>query len=605
MARLNSLRPDRDRLISQLLSELGNIDFDPNNPQVQKIWNVMLKASTGRKLAGLFGTIGEYSQFSIESAYKERYIQTARLDSSIRAAVRSASVRIARKLPAYTDVTLTRTDDYATSSLTLNKFTTFSSGAIRFYLRNTLTFDAGVQIQTARLYVGIPTLVTYSANGLDFQIFTSDEDKFTVSDGLDILADGTESYDIDVMINGTPITVTRKPLWSFKSDTNPAVQDRTLITGELELLFGTKDYGIRPASGETVQIRYVVCNGSSDNDPAFSGTITPAESTTLVTVSNASGITGGADEVDPETYRVAGPLQFAAMGRGVTKDDWNGLAASYPGIVDALILGQRETHPSDRRWMGILQASLIKADGTTLSSTEFASFRNWFSSQVNNNLVIVSNPAVASNPPLKILAICAPSVDLQYAESAIRQAITAYFAIKYGVIGSTVFRDDIARVARQAVPGIKHLVVVSPVADIVTRANSTKVSASLGTGTLVAGTYNHAIVPVVQIYNGAVLQTELGAPSRTSLTLTATGGVLLTWTPVIGALQYQIWGRTVGANTMKLMATVSSDVLSYLDNGTAVPSGTATLDTLPSPNATIRYPALSSLIVSTTYDTGR
>lgn len=255
--------------------------------------------------------------------------------------------------------------------------------------------------------------------------------------------------------------------------------------------------------------------------------------------------------------------------------------------------------------MGILQASLIKADGTTLSSTEFASFRNWFSSQVNNNLVIVSNPAVASNPPLKILAICAPSVDLQYAESAIRQALTAYFAIKYGVIGSTVFRDDIARVARQAVPGIKHLVVVSPVADIVTRANSTKVSASLGTGTLVAGTYNHAIVPVVQIYNGAVLQTELGAPSRTSLTLTATGGVLLTWTPVIGALQYQIWGRTVGANTMKLMATVSSDVLSYLDNGTAVPSGTATLDTLPSPNATIRYPALSSLIVSTTYDTGR
>lgn len=615
--RLSSLRPDRDRLIQILQQELAENTYDPRFPQVQQVWNTLLRVSTGRKIVGLFGTVGEYCQYSIERAAQETGLETAELASSIRAIVRSLSVRMGRKIPAQIPVTLTRDQDpgvIATQSLTLPRFVAFQAGSKRLYTRETLTFAAGQSTIQTVLYVGELVRTLVAATGQDFQTFVAPEDGFRVSDGqsIDPLT-GTILRDVWVRVNGTPVDLTHDGLWMHPSTVAPAVQDRTLTTGELELLFGTGQYGVRPSVGEQIDIVYALSNGSLDNDPAFGDQIGPLDtniSPVTVTYGPSEGLTGGADELPAETYRTAGPQFFAAGGRAVTEPDWNVTTIEWPTVIDGLTLGQRDTAPNDRRHMNVVTACLLKRstdpNDYLLDAGEYASWKQFFASKVGPNLLIRRMDPVPSNPGIELRVLCASFVDLNLARAAVERAVRDLFAYRYGSLGRTIFLGDLVTAARNALAGIRHVQVINPVTDIVTRARTTRMSYSLQAGTIPAGIYNYAVVAECEVWNGSVLSTEFGTPAaRLSVSLDGTRQPQLQWAPVTGATAYHVYGRGIGASNMGLMVSLAANVGQWVDDGTVVPDMGDLLTAVPVPNQVIRFPKLGTLTVTTAYEDAR
>ena len=97
-------------------------------------------------------------------------------------------------------------------------------------------------------------------------------------------------------------------------------------------------------------------------------------------------------------------------------------------------------------------------------------------------------------------------------------------------------------------------------------------------GTLAAGTYDYAVTA----YNA---EGETTASTAASITLTATGGVAVSWATIAGASGYRVYGRS---GTLGLLADVGN-TLTYTDSGSATPGVAA-----PSVNATgtLQYPCV-------------
>lgn len=101
-------------------------------------------------------------------------------------------------------------------------------------------------------------------------------------------------------------------------------------------------------------------------------------------------------------------------------------------------------------------------------------------------------------------------------------------------------------------------------------------------GTLPAATYTYAVTA----YNA---QGETTESTAATITLSATGGVAVSWTAVPGSLGYRVYGRS-GA-TLGLLADVGN-LLTYTDTGSATPGATP-----PTVNGTgtLQYPCIIPL----------
>jgi hypothetical protein len=397
----------------------------------------------------------------------------------------------------------------------------------------------------------------------------------------------------------------RDGIWRYPNI--PAVQDQTLSDGSAYFVFGDGTYGYRPTSSDVVAITYCVVNGAEDNEPLFEDALSLTNYPTL-TVTNTTGIHGGSNQTPTASFKKVGPQLFAAQNRAVTKPDYDALASTYPGVIDAVVLGQSLYAPNDRRFMNVQRVIALKGgegidpNNYLLSPSEFAQFDAYLKMHRNDNLTTQRINPVPAAPPIDITAICASYVDLSLAEEAIRQAIGMLFAYRYGTLRSTKYLSNISDAALYATSGIKSIKLNQPLNDIVSVPTAPDVSIVQTSGSLAAGTYNYAVVALCNVYNNTTLISERSAPSsRLSVQLAASGGATILWDAVPSATNYLIFGRGVGASSMGLLATVPSTALSYTDTGVDVPNMTDLLSLSSMPN-TVRFPKLGQLTVRAIYE---
>ena len=100
------------------------------------------------------------------------------------------------------------------------------------------------------------------------------------------------------------------------------------------------------------------------------------------------------------------------------------------------------------------------------------------------------------------------------------------------------------------------------------------------TGTLVAGTYTYAVT-------ATNAQGETIASTSAAITLSATGGVSVSWAAVAGAAGYKVYGRVSGS--LGLIGSVTSPILTFTDDGSVTPGAAS-----PTTNATgtLTYPVI-------------
>jgi hypothetical protein len=101
-------------------------------------------------------------------------------------------------------------------------------------------------------------------------------------------------------------------------------------------------------------------------------------------------------------------------------------------------------------------------------------------------------------------------------------------------------------------------------------------------GTLTAGNYSYRVVARMGIANAATARST--ASTEVAATLSETGSVRITWSPVTNAETYYIYGRSSGAQNVRFSVTTSAcsaTVCTYTDTGSAgttesVPTSTGT-----------------------------
>ena len=553
MIELSNVSPDFNTLVAQLQAQLATKDS----------WKDRLTTSTGQTIIELIAAIGAYSQYSIESAFQEQWPQSAKNANSLYAASNFMGVRVNRKAPATITLNLV-----APAPIVIPVNSQFVGAGTYWFNRDVLVL--GTAPTAVTLYQGQIQTYTFTGLGSDFQAFVSTEQNFNVS-----------NTDVFLTVNGSSILVTQDGLWTRPG--LPGVQDLTLPSGQMMLLFGNKSYGTIISVNDTCVATYAVTLGlDGANVPTLGQTIS-LQSNNNITGVCSSQASGGGDENNYIVYKNITPALFGAFNSSVTASQYKRLPLQYPGVLDAQTFAQREVSPFALTWMNVIKVCLLTT--TTWTGTEWTAFEKWYQDQTMYSTRIFRQDPIASPVSINAQVYCKNYANLAQVQTNAQNALIALFAPKQGIIGLDFYRSDIINAIMQADSNIEYVILNSPTTDIILAAFNvaTPTWSIITGGSLAIGQYDYSISATSSL-GGA------SAPANwaTAVVTTAGSKVVLTWPALTNATSYSIWGR-VTPTSLGLIATVSASTLTYTDDGTITPTGTLPVESTTS----ISYASLS------------
>lgn len=551
-------------------------------------WQDLVIDGTGQTLIEFIGTVGGYAILGNERAFQEGFYGTAQLITSVYEIMRTQGNRLSRKLPSSCSVNVTKPADGL--AYTIPAYSQFSGGNINLYNKTAIIFNTSMVLQAVTLYEGIVNTIVVSGTGNDFQTFISIEKDFSIADS-----------DIQVVTSGKTIPVVTDGLWHYAQQTingvltpNPVVQDSTTSKGELELRFGSANYGFSPASGQQIALSYIVTQGNAGNNASYSGT--PITYDTYSSIIATSGLSGGANETDPRTYERIGPSIFSAFDRATTFNEYNATAVMYPGVIDARLDGQRNLAPNSPAWMNIVRACLITS--SPWNSADQAAFITWYSqrSMANINMYLVF--AIPYQFTIDLTVYCDPSADLATVESNVENALTQQMAPRYNWIKRTIYRSDIEDIVKGADPTIFVIQRRLPTFDTVTSGTLFNLIATEGTVGSGSSPVNTQVTYGLTMVSTAAAGESL--PQSVGLVTVGGANVTISWDQVNGLAQINIY-RLAGA-VYSLVGSVAGSAVNFVDTFNTVLGAQQPpiVDAFP-----LLYPQLQSVNILAKYSSDR
>jgi hypothetical protein len=290
-------------------------------------------------------------------------------------------------------------------------------------------------------------------------------------------------------------------------------------------------------------------------------------------------------------YRKISPLLFAAGERAVTQNDYEAIAFNYPGVLDVRVLGQRDLAPTNVKWMNLVRVSLIAT--SPWDDIAWKNFIAWYRKRAMYSTVFYRQDPLQSVIDINAEVFCFNTVELNTVRNAIIQALETFFSPRKGIIGLNVYKSDIWEVIKHAHAGVDYIQLHSPTVDrfmTITGPVRATAVASAG-GSLVPDTYLYHITSLTN--KGETLPV-----SSTSITLTDTGSVTITWTNVEGAIGFRVYGRKKDHMGLLLSTPqLNNDTYTFSDLGSLVPGALQPdVDT-----SGLYYPVLGNVSISTSY----
>ena len=537
-------------------------------------WKDTLPTGTGRTLTDWIAAVGANDQYAIEHAFRESF-RTARLDSSIIAQAIMLGVRLSRKLPCSTTVVLSKSTP---GVLTIPALSQFTSNSAMLFNREAITLSGATPV-TVQLHEGSIVTKTLEGTGANYQIYSSVDADYRVSDS-----------DVEVRLNNVVLPRITKGLWTIRQE--EGWNDSTSPTGQLVITFGgtfgATMFGSKPGTTDTVQIKYVLTQGTAGSNANFSDEVTSVDFVDVHgTVSG--GLTGGADEKDVIFYRRLNPQLFSARGGATTQDEYSAVAASYPSVLDAICLGQRMIAPNDLRWMNLVQVSLLTE--TPMSAAQWTTFEDWFTARTMYPVRLYRRDPVALPTDIVANIYCQARAELETVKAAGLKQLQALFAPRPGIIDATIYLSDIHAMLRTADNAVEFVELVTPTTNIVSYSVSPAIKniEEVSGGTLPKGFYKYSITAILP--QG---ETRLASHRHASVTGNAKS-LRITWEAINGALEYRVYGRD--AVNFGLLSVVPGNSNSYVDTGAATP------DQDKKPDSAVQhfYPALGEVTLNVYY----
>lgn len=417
---LSTVTPDYETLMIRLVQALSAI------PE----WYDLITASTGHAILRSIASTCAYSQFSIERAYQEAYIQSAASDSAIFSTVRMLGERPQRRQPSRTNVQFTR--DSADIILTIPEFSIFTVGDAQFFNREAIIFNKNVFTVTKLLFQGVIEYENITSDGEPFQ-------KYVIGDGE------SNSSDIDVILTVDGATWTRKisGLYDLQRE-ELAYNESTAQNGDIEITFGNGDFGKIPPISSTIQVLWVKTLGADGNIDTSGIDVrwnNPPVGLNLtgITITN---IESGAERITADIYQKIAPDLFAADGRAVRRSDYKAQALKFPGVYDALFQGQAELAPGRRSMMNVIGYTLLTDSNWTLAN--FQNFEDYFTQNLGIwQCAFLRINSIAITQDVIATIYCNPDADLQQVEDKLIDNIQALYQPRPNYLGRSMELSDI------------------------------------------------------------------------------------------------------------------------------------------------------------------
>lgn len=220
--------------------------------------------------------------------------------------------------------------------------------------------------------------------------------------------------------------------------------------GGLTVRFGDGITGTRLPRG-TGNVVATYRQGSGTAGAVRAGTLTSLldRPRGLKAALNPGPASGGQDPQTEAGLRTAIPATVRTFGRAVSRQDFEDLALSYPGVAKAR---------ADLIWDGLQQAIYLTMAGRDGAPVDCETLRRYLDDRRDPRRALL----VANYQPVavrtRVFIQVDPAYDGEQVRSSAAGALEAYFAFAAQSFGQSVHRSDIYRVV-QAVPGVTALVV--------------------------------------------------------------------------------------------------------------------------------------------------
>lgn len=574
---LSRTRPDFDDLLLQMQSAAYE----------KASWSGLVTNETGTTLLEMLAGVGEFDAYMFNSALEENFSDTAKLDSSQYAIQNMLSNRLTRKAPAGADITMARV--ISTAAKVIPPYTLFTSNGKNLFNREALLFKAGQTTISARLYEGSISTANLTGLGLDYQFWVSSDDKFTVSD-----------QDVVVSVSGVKIPVVEDSLWNYAD--LPAVQDSTDKSGRLMLRFGNASLGTRPEVTDSVAITYVITSGTAGNDSTFVGATITCPSVPDFGGLATTALTGGGDQPAVTLYQRMGGDLFGGQKGAVTPSQYRAKARQYPGVLDAVVLAQRDLAPMDKNWFNT--GKLIVLTSAPWSDADKAAYELWYRKRTMYSMRYQVLTGDGNDEPRKkqldvsVRISCRNDADLVDIQSKADGAVRKLFVPRAGILSRNLYLTDISDAIRAVAPElIDFCIIDQPLTDIGMDIVTPKVSVQVieGQGTIPPGNYTYGIAS--SDADGRTV------PNKIAITTTAANStIVFTWDSVLAATGYVIYGRTDPFGQLATVVDVPNTTLTYTDDGTVVGPATPAESINTSG---VHYATLGQLVVNVEYSRRR
>jgi hypothetical protein len=551
----------------------------------QSAWKGTLTTMTSTTLIDLNSSVGTFMATRLNRAMQDAYAETALNDNAIRAIAQMQGLRMTRYLPAQVKVQLKAPFDVSIPALSQ-----FSIGGKNFFNRKQITINAGIE-GSFFLYQGyVRTIIADDADGSDLQAYIADEDGFIISD-----------QDVQVQINNILIPKALGGLWNYRN--LPAYSDLTMADGRLLIQFGGAGFGSIPQKNDVVVIKYAITDGASGDDPTLDGKEVTIPGFSAVTGTAQGGSAGGSNDKDVVVYKNVASGSLGTYQSAVTKGQYAGLIATYPGLVDAVTQAQREINPMKLEWMNVIRVSGLTADpGNPWQQEQKEAFIEYLQQVTMYAPRFVYVDAIQMPRDVDVEVYVFNSVDTQKAEQATRLAITQLLSPRPGILMTNIYPSDIVTAIKQALPGmVSYVIINKPLGPMmVTAPESPHIVYTLmpAGGTLGQSVYSYCISTGVRMDDGTI---EEGPASNWVFPqiVSAVGNyaIRLEWQAVPNAVYYKLWGRLGGS--VGFMAQFNANQLSFIDDGSIVPQANNPPNSIA--EVPIRWNSLQNLSVGVKY----
>ena len=444
------------------------LNYEDNKAEIQAIltanpvWKDTITAATGQIIIEMIATALTYMQYNIVRCTEETMIDTARISSSIFAITRLLGVRIARRIPSNCMVNLFRTGDL-TSSLTIAPYQQFTAAStsgnnVNLFNRYAIIFPANTNVITTTLYEGqANNTATFISSGLPYQTFIIGSDDFAVSD-VDVVCSVNGVY----WARAEYADYFSLGLWEY-SPTSLVFTDDSTADGNVEIKFGNGTFGKIPPVNNQISLNYVLTSGADGNVNLVGGNLN-ASFSNLITGTVTSTNQNGNDALSAEDYQSLSPGLYSAKLRASTGGDNNAIARRYPGVIDAIVEGQRDVAPNDLRQMLIARCTLIT--NTVWQTSDFAAFAAWFENLSIANIRIYNNPSTPIIMNVAANVFCKGNAPLDGLQNQIISNLQNAFLTRAGVLGyERTVSDviDIIKTTNRAL--IDYVDIIAPTGD--------------------------------------------------------------------------------------------------------------------------------------------